>query len=44
MLIDPWDRTYRYQSPGQRGEFDLYSYGADDVEGGEGINQDIANW
>jgi len=44
MLKDPWDRAYRYQSPGQHGDFDLYSYGADDVEGGEGINQDIASW
>ena len=44
MLNDPWDRTYRYQSPGQHSEFDLYSYGADDEEGGEGSNQDIVNW
>jgi general secretion pathway protein G len=44
MLMDPWDRAYRYQSPGQHGAFDLYSYGADDVEGGEGVNQDIVSW
>jgi general secretion pathway protein G len=32
-------------SPGQRGgDFDLYTYGADRQEGGEGINADIGNW
>jgi|TARA_B110000263_G_C15274752_1_gene495305 general secretion pathway protein G len=41
---DPWSQPYRYQSPGQRGEFDLFSYGADGQEGGEDINADIGNW
>jgi general secretion pathway protein G len=42
--VDPWDQPYLYASPGQRGEFDVFSYGADRQEGGEGINADIGNW
>ncbi|NOR69139.1 MAG: type II secretion system major pseudopilin GspG [Methylomarinum sp.] len=41
---DPWIQDYRYASPGQYGRFDLYSYGADDKEGGEGEDQDINSW
>ncbi len=41
---DPWNKTYLYVSPGQQGEFDVFSYGADGQEGGEGINADIGNW
>ena len=41
---DPWGRDYAYLSPGQRGDFDLYSLGADGQPGGEGENADIANW
>lgn len=42
--VDPWDQPYQYVYPGQRGEFDVFSYGADRQEGGEGINADIGNW
>jgi general secretion pathway protein G len=31
-------------SPGTHGKFDLFTYGADDKEGGEGEDQDINNW
>ena len=41
---DPWGNAYQYVYPGQRGTFDLYSYGADGREGGEGLNADIGNW
>lgn len=41
---DPWGHPYRYVSPGQHGAFDVFSYGADDKEGGEGENADIGNW
>ena len=41
---DPWGNPYHYQSPGQHGEYDLYTLGADNQEGGEGINADIGNW
>lgn len=41
---DPWGNTYYYLSPGQHGEFDIYSLGADGAEGGEGVDEDIGNW
>jgi general secretion pathway protein G len=41
---DPWGADYHYVSPGQHGPFDLYSYGADGHEGGEGEDRDITNW
>jgi general secretion pathway protein G len=42
--VDPWDQPYQYASPGQRGDFDVFTFGADRQEGGEGINADIGNW
>ena len=41
---DPWGNKYHYESPGRHGEFDLYSLGADNAEGGEGENKDIVSW
>jgi general secretion pathway protein G len=41
---DPWGNDYRYASPGQHGEFDVFSYGADNNPGGEGNNADVQNW
>lgn len=41
---DPWIQDYHFASPGEHGRFDLYSYGADDKEGGEGEDQDINSW
>jgi len=41
---DPWDQPYHYASPGQHGDFDVFTYGADRQEGGEGVNGDIGNW
>ncbi len=41
---DPWNREYQYRSPGEHGEFDLYSLGADGAEGGEGENLDVSSW
>jgi general secretion pathway protein G len=43
-LIDPWGNPYRYRYPGEHGEFDLYSLGADDAEGGEGEDRDVTSW
>jgi general secretion pathway protein G len=42
--VDPWNNPYQYRNPGQQGEFDVFSYGADGQEGGEGVNADIGNW
>jgi general secretion pathway protein G len=41
---DPWGRPYHYQSPGEHGDYDLFSYGKDGVEGGEKDNQDVVSW
>lgn len=41
---DPWGNDYVYLSPGIRDKFDIISYGADGVEGGEGENMDINSW
>src|SRR5574340_136552 len=42
--MDPWGNKYVYLSPGSHGDFDLISYGADGVQGGEGFNADIESW
>ncbi len=42
--IDPWERPYIYEYPGNNGVYDVYSLGADGTEGGEGENADIVNW
>lgn len=43
--LDPWGRAYQYVSPGQDNRpYDLYSFGADGREGGEGYDADIGNW
>lgn len=41
---DPWGNDYQYLSPGTRGQFDLYSFGADGKPGGSDLNADIGNW
>ena len=42
--LDPWGRPYLYLSPGDNGEVDIYSFGADGLPGGEGQNADVGNW
>ena len=42
---DPWGNPYRYAYPGAHGrQFDLYTYGADGQEGGQGEDADVNNW
>ncbi|GAA0300507.1 type II secretion system major pseudopilin GspG [Sphingomonas oligophenolica] len=41
---DPWGRPYLYASPGQHGETDIWTLGADNKEGGEGADADITSW
>ncbi|HLS81813.1 MAG TPA: type II secretion system major pseudopilin GspG [Steroidobacter sp.] len=42
---DPWGNDYQYVYPGAKGlEYDLFTYGADGQEGGEGNDADIGNW
>lgn len=41
---DPWGNDYHYASPGAQGQYDLYSLGNDNLEGGEGNDADIVSW
>lgn len=41
---DPWGNAYQYRSPGQHQQVDVFSFGADGREGGEGKDADIGNW
>jgi general secretion pathway protein G len=41
---DAWGNDYLYVSPGEHGDYDLFSYGADGARGGEGKNADITSW
>lgn len=44
LPLDPWGRAYQYRQPGDHGPIDIWSFGADGEEGGEGVNADIVNW
>jgi len=43
---DPWSHPYQYRLPGTHHptSFDIWSRGADGVDGGEGEGADIGNW
>jgi general secretion pathway protein G len=43
-LKDPWGRDYDYKYPGEHGDFDIVSLGADGQPGGEDRNADINSW
>jgi general secretion pathway protein G len=42
--VDPWGRPYLYLSPGENGQVDIYSLGADGLPCGDDQNADIGNW
>lgn len=42
--VDPWGGPYVYRAPGDHDEYDLFSYGPDGDEGGDGANADITSW
>jgi general secretion pathway protein G len=43
-LTDPWGKPYLYRYPGRNGDFDVYSLGSDQREGGEDDARDVGNW
>ena len=43
-LIDPWGKPYEYLAPGDHGEYDLFTLGADGIEGGDGEDADVTSW
>ena len=44
LLKDPWGRPYKYRAPGEHGDFDIQSFGADGQQGGEKNDADITSW
>lgn len=43
-LIDPWGHPYQYKHPGAHRDIEIYSFGSDGKEGGDGDARDIGNW
>lgn len=41
---DPWGKPFQYKSPGERGEYDLSSFGKDSQPGGAAEAADITSW
>lgn len=44
LPIDPWGNAYLYLSPGQNGDYDIFTLGADGTRGGDGQNADLGSW
>ena len=40
---DPWGKTYLYRSPGEKGDYDILSYGRDGQAGGNGEDADLSS-
>jgi general secretion pathway protein G len=43
-LTDPWGRAYRYRFPGEHGDYDVFTLGANESEGGSDGSKQIGNW
>lgn len=41
---DPWGNDFGYDSPGKVSDFELWTLGADGLEGGSGEDADITSW
>ena len=44
MPEDPWGRAYQYLQPGQHGQYDVFTYGANGEPDGSGLNATVGNW
>ena len=43
--VDPWGKPYLYKCcPGDHGDYDIWTLGADGAPGGEGENADVSSW
>ena len=42
--LDPWKGEYQYRYPGEHGELDIFTFGQDGQDGGEGEDSDVGNW
>ncbi len=43
LPVDPWGNPYKYESPGKKGRYDLYTFGRDGKLGGTGEDADTWN-
>ena len=43
-LVDRWGNNFDYQYPGIYSDYDLVSFGANGMPGGDGENTDLASW
>jgi general secretion pathway protein G len=43
-ILDPWGESFLYKQPGEHGEYDILSYGADKQPDGDGDDADVTNW
>jgi general secretion pathway protein G len=43
-ILDPWGEPFLYKQPGEHGEYDILSYGADKQPDGDGDDADVTNW
>jgi len=41
---DPWGAEYVYKHPGEHGDYDILSYGADGNDGGTDEDADVVSW
>lgn len=41
---DPWGNSYQYRNPGEHGDIDIYSLGADGQPGGKDENAVVGSW
>lgn len=41
---DPWGNDYQYLNPGVHGSIDVFSFGSDGQQGGDGVAADVGNW
>jgi len=41
---DPWGKPYSYRSPGEGEPYEIESFGADGIAGGNGNGADIKSW
>lgn len=42
--LDPRGKPYQYKSPGEHGEYDVWSFGKDGQPGGSGEGADVTSW
>jgi general secretion pathway protein G len=41
---DPWGNRYQYRSPGEFSDYDLFSLGRDNADGGSDEDMDVVSW